>query len=318
MPPECWPRWRGEILQSFDDFEEFAGFGVQGGRGWLCDRAFGQRLHVEAQHFARLAGGQFPAIRNHVGRHRRAVPAVTLIDILDGGFPLFAARQIDIDIGPFAPLFGEKTFEQQIHPDRVHRRNAQRITDRAIGRRAAALAENAFLAAEAHDIPDDQEVTAQLQFVNQRQFAFDLLPRAIVVRDIAAARALIGEFPEQRGHGLARRQGIFRELVAEIFERELQARGDGLRVGNGLGDIGEKRRHFVRAFQLPLGIARQQAACPVERGLVVEAGKDIQHLPLRFGRVTTAVGGDQGELQAAGEVHGGLIAGFFVAIEVAL
>ncbi len=69
---------------------------------------------------------------------------------------------------------------------------------------------------------------------------------------------------------------------------------------------------------MALGVARQQAAGFGQRGLVMQAGEDVQHLALHTGGVADAVGGDQRKLHAAREFHGGLIARFFVAVEMAL
>ena len=124
--------------------------------------------------------------------------AIALVDILDDALALIAAGKIDIDVGPFAALFGKKAFEEQIHADRIDRGDAERITDGAVGRGAAALAENALLAAEANDIPDDQEVAAEAELFDELEFAFDLLPGAVVIRLIAAARAFVGQLPEKR------------------------------------------------------------------------------------------------------------------------
>ena len=83
-------------------------------------------------------------------------------------FALIAAGQIDIDVGPFAALFGEEALEEQIHADGVDGSDPQRIADGAVGGGTAALAEDAFLAAEAHDIPDDQEIAAESELLDER------------------------------------------------------------------------------------------------------------------------------------------------------
>ena len=83
--------------------------------------------------------------------------AIALVNVLNGAFALVAAGQIEIDVGPLAALFGKKTLEEQLHADGIDRRDAQRITDGAVGRRATSLHQNVLLAAEADDVPDDQE-----------------------------------------------------------------------------------------------------------------------------------------------------------------
>jgi hypothetical protein len=171
-----------------------------------------------------------------------------LVDVLDDALALVAAGQIDIDVGPFAALFGEKALEQQVHADRVDRGDAERVADRAVGGRAAALRQDAVLAAEAHDVPDDQEIAGQFELFDQRQLAFDLPPGALVIGLIAAARALIHTRAQEAGHGFALGHGVAREFVAQIGEREFQARGDF----EGIGDAPRAGRRtgapFRRAF----------------------------------------------------------------------
>ncbi len=69
---------------------------------------------------------------------------------------------------------------------------------------------------------------------------------------------------------------------------------------------------------MPLRIAGQQASRFRQRGFVMQAGEDVEHFAPDRCRMTNAVGGDQGKLHAAREIQRRLVAGFFVAIEVAL
>jgi hypothetical protein len=50
--------------------------------------------------------------------------AVAFVDVLNDLLAPIAARQIEIDIGPFTALFREKPLEEQIHADRIHGRDA--------------------------------------------------------------------------------------------------------------------------------------------------------------------------------------------------
>ena len=72
---------------------------------------------------------------------------------------IVAARQIQIDIRHLAAFFGQKALKQQVHANRIHRRDSQRITDRAVGSRAASLHQNIIPPAEIDNVPDNQEVT---------------------------------------------------------------------------------------------------------------------------------------------------------------
>ena len=182
MPPECWPRCRGRSCAMPVELEEFAHARIVRGRSrlrgicarWCLSGSFHsqacarlrelfERGDFEAQRLAHFARGRAPAIGDDVGGHGRAQLAVALVDILDGALALIAAGKIDIDIGPFAALFGEEALEQQIHADRIDGRDSERIADRAVGGRSAPLRQNAVLAAEVHDVPDDQEIARQLR-----------------------------------------------------------------------------------------------------------------------------------------------------------
>ena len=215
-----------------------------------------QRLDIEPQHLARLARRELSAIRDHVRRHGRAVLSVALIHILDRPFPLFAARQVDIDIGPLPALFRQKPLEQQFHPHRIHRRDPQRITDRAVRRRAAPLTQNPLFAAKPHNVPDDQEIAAQPQLFDQPQFFRDLRLRRFMIGFVAPARPGIGEFPQIGGYGFPWRQRIIRKLIAQIFQREFQPRGDLLRIRDRLRQIREQPHHLRAALQIALRIQR--------------------------------------------------------------
>src|SRR5438093_125103 len=73
------------------------------------------------------------------------------------------AREIEVDVGPLATLLGEEALEEEFHADRVDRRDAERVADRAVGGGASTLHEDAALATEADDVPDDQEIAAEIE-----------------------------------------------------------------------------------------------------------------------------------------------------------
>ena len=81
----------------------------------------------------------------------------------------------------------------------------------------------------------------------------------------------------------------------------------------------EKRtRHFLVRFEMPFGIAAQQAAGGRKRAVMADAGEDIQHFALLLLRVADAIGREQRQFQFSRDCHGGLIARFFFAGEMAL
>ena len=104
-------------------------------------------------------------------------------------FAPIAARQIEIDVGPFAALLRQKPLEQQIHLDRIDGGDAEAVADGAVGGAAAPLHEDVVLAAEVDDVPDDQEIAGEVELLDEIELARDLRARPIVIRTIAIARA---------------------------------------------------------------------------------------------------------------------------------
>ena len=95
-----------------------------------------------AEHFAHLAHRHARAIGDHIGRHGGPAAAVFVEDVLNDLLALSTRGQVEVDVRPLAAFLGEETLEEQLHPHRVHGRDAERITHRAVGRRAAALHEH--------------------------------------------------------------------------------------------------------------------------------------------------------------------------------
>ena len=176
-----------------------------------------EHFRLERERLADFASRRAPAIGDHIGRHRRAQFSVTFVDVLNGALALIAAGKIEIDVGPFAALFGKESLEEQIHAHRIHGGDSQRIADRAIGRRAAALHQNILFAAEANDVPNDQEIAGEIEFFNHRQLALDLFAGFFVVAAIAGNHAFPRAFAKKMHLWLAVRNGIFRKFVAQIF-----------------------------------------------------------------------------------------------------
>ena len=85
-----------------------------------------ERLRLEAQRFAHLARGGAPAIGDDVGGHGRAQFAVPFVDVLDDALAPVARRQVQVDVGPLAALFGKETLEEQLHSYGIDRRDSER------------------------------------------------------------------------------------------------------------------------------------------------------------------------------------------------
>ena len=220
------------------------------------------QIGVKAQRLAHFPRGAAVAVGDDVGRHRRAQLAVALVDVLDHALAPIAAGQVEIDVGPLAALFREEPLEEQLHPDRVDGGDAEAVADGAVGRRPAALHEDAALAAEVDQVPDDEEVAGQIELLDQIQLAADLRPRAVVIRPIPLARADLRDLAQKRRHRLARRHRVLRKAIAQVGHRVLEPIGQLARGGDGLRQIGKARRHGLGRSQVALGIGRPAGGPP--------------------------------------------------------
>ena len=106
---------------------------------------------------ADLADGAAGAVADDGGADRRPLAAVAVVEVLDH---LLAALvlEVDVDVGRLAPAGRDEALEQQVVLGRVDRGDAEHVADRRVGRRAAALAEDAAVPREADDLVHGQEV----------------------------------------------------------------------------------------------------------------------------------------------------------------
>src|SRR5205809_7023199 len=99
-----------------------------------------QSIRRQVQRLADLPRRASSAIRDYIRGHGRAVFAVTPVNFLDHTLAAVAARQIEVDIRPAFSAFAQETLEDQMVADRIHRRDSEAITNRAVRGAAPALA----------------------------------------------------------------------------------------------------------------------------------------------------------------------------------
>ena len=81
-------------------------------------------------------------------------------------------------------------------------------------------------------------------------------------------------------------------IVFELVEGEGDPVGEADGFGDGVGRFVEKLRHFVRRFQMPLGIGFEKPARLVQRDMLADAGDDVLQLA-PFGTVIEHIIGGQ-------------------------
>src|SRR5262249_21684865 len=107
--------------------------------------------------------------------HGRAVLAVTAINFLDHALTPVAARQIEIDVGPAFASFTQKTFEDEMIAHRIDRSDAKAKTNHTVRRAPPALDHDLVFAAEIDDVPDNQKIAGETEFVDQAELELELL-----------------------------------------------------------------------------------------------------------------------------------------------
>ena len=161
MPPECCPRCRGRSCTARHSSRNLRMRGCRrskpASRNWRSSVSSGSWYShvptspesrssvssIEAQHLADLARRRAPAIGDDVGGHRRA--AVCRSAGRRTGWRARAGRRwADRDRCPATrrALRERKRSNSRSIPHRIDRRDAQRVADRAVGRRPAPLHQN--------------------------------------------------------------------------------------------------------------------------------------------------------------------------------
>ena len=74
-----------------------------------------------------------------------------------------AVLDVQVDVRRPVPAVGQEPLEQQVVRDRVDAGDADRVADRRVRRRPAALAQDVVILAELHDLVHDQEVAGEIE-----------------------------------------------------------------------------------------------------------------------------------------------------------
>ena len=269
-------------------------------------------VHRDAEHLADLARGAAVAVGDDVRGHGRPRRPVALVDVLDDPLAPVPAREVEVDVRPLPALLGEEALEEELHPHRVDRGDAEAVADRAVRGRAPALDEDPLPPAEVHEVPDDEEVAGEVQLADEGELPLDLPPRLLVVRPVALARPRLRGLAEEGELRLPLRHGVVREAVAEVLEGERQPLGERLGVAEEIGPVGEERGHRLRRLEVALGVLGQEAPRGGERPLLADAGQHVEERPALRRGVAHAVRGDRAQAQRVGQVEEGLVRGLLL------
>ena len=264
----------------------------------------GQRaglLRREAEHACRVAHGAPPAPGDVLAHHRRVLPAVACVHVLQHALPL-AVREVDVDVRCLGAFLAQETLEQQLELDRVHCGDAEAVADRAVRRRAAALTEDPLTARETHDVPDDQEVPREPELRDQREFVRELL---VVPRRAPPPPALLRAGLDQPFEVLvlrhARREREVRQARLEHLQSERAALGHRERRRESSFLAAPARGELRMTLEMPLTVGAQPRSHLVERRAVAERGEHVVREPAAGERVVHVVGHHPRQVERPGE-----------------
>ena len=194
--------------------------------------------------------------------------------------------EIDVDVGRLAAVLRDEAGEQQLAFVRIDRGDAEAIADGAVGRRAAALAEDVLVCArKGDDVVDGEEIARVVELGDEREFlvepSSDVVGNAvrISVLGIALLRARPGEIFEMLLGGLARRHRLVGIFVFELAEREAAGLGDLDGAGDRVGKAREQPRHLRGRLEMPLGIDREPEARFGDGAFLADAGEHVGERP---------------------------------------
>ena len=300
----------------------------------LAGEALDLRL-VEAERAADVAQRAACAVADHGGGERGAFAAVLAVEVLDD---LLAALvlEVDVDVGRLVALSRDEALDQHDAQLRVDLGDAQRPAHHRVGRRAAALAQDAALAGEAHDVVHGEEVGLVAELGDERELVLDLRAhrgrggvfgrwrcgRDRGRRGCAALLAGLAVAPGQPAldqpaqparRGLVRGDELGGVLVAQLVEVEAAAR----RHRHGLGEqLGRMAAGEGRALvQAQLGIGRERQAGLGHAAVQAQRAHHVGERAPRGLVHERAAGGDRRDAGGLGDAQDPVQAGGIASVQ---
>ncbi|MDR8896831.1 hypothetical protein FEP69_06224 [Burkholderia multivorans] len=128
---------------------------------------------IHTERFAGLAQCAARSVRGNGRGQRRAIAAVLAVDVLHHLFATLML-EVDVDVRRLVALLAHEPLEQHRLTGGIDLRHAEAVADGGVCRRPAALAQDAVLTRELHDVVDGKEIRLVVQFRDQLQLVFDL------------------------------------------------------------------------------------------------------------------------------------------------
>ncbi len=255
---------------------------------------------IEPQRLAHVAHRAARAITDDGRGERGAFARVLAVDVLDD-FLAPLVLEVDVDVGRFVAFLRDEALEQHGAAIRVDLGDEQAVAHGGIGRRAAALAQDAVAARELHEIVHGQEIVFVGKLGDQYELLLDQRLRArrhAVGPALLRAREHQPAQPGRRCH--ARGHDFLGVFVAQFPEREGTALCDTHAFGQQRRRV-EAAQLFERA-QVALGIGGKARAQLLHRGVQADRAQRVgERLALRDVHLDPAAG-DHRQAEPGGEL----------------
>src|SRR3984957_21354639 len=252
-----------------------------------------QCFRIERKNFPNFPSRRLPPISDHIGAHCRTQFPVTFVDILNRTLSLISAGKIPDDVRPLPPLLRKKSFEQQTHAHSVDGGDSQRVAHRAVRCRTSSLNQNIVLLAKSHNVPNNQEISCQLQLFTQRQLSSDLFRCLFVPGSISMQHSIPCPCAQKCDLRFAIRRRIDGKLIAQVAHRKNKTRSKLRGIRNGLRHVRKKNRHLRRRFEIPFRVVSKKPPSAGEHAMISQTRKNIQNLALFWQGMANAVSREQ-------------------------
>ena len=329
MPPEWMPRWRGKPCTCRARSSTSGGIPAPPsarGRVRSPPASFSASPHRPA--LDRLGHGvgrtrRQPGRLGHLPQRRAgpvgddvghlggAVPAVAVVDVLDGLLPALVL-DVEVDVGRPVPLRGEEPLEEEAEADGVGLGDAEGVADGGVGRRAPALAVEVLAAAELHEVVYQQEVAGEAQLLDEVEFTGDATPGFGMLRmgrGVAVIGARPGQLPQPAHLVVAGRDGKVRQVGGGHGQVEGAGPGDLDGTFDSAGPAGEAAVLLGGGTEVGAGRRREPPVEGVERPAGPDGGQGGGQRPLPRCGVVDVVGRHHPDTGPGGQRGQGVVAG---------
>ncbi len=256
----------------------------------------------QVQHAPRAADGRLGAQRAEGDDLRHLVGPVLVNGVLNHLIPTVVG-EVQVHIGHGNAPGVQEALKDEFLRQGVYIRQAQTVGDNAPGGGPPDVPPDVPTARVPHQVPHDEEVGVKPHVVDDAQFVLHPLAHVLGHPRVAFGQPLCHQF---RQIGL-RREAIGHLEGGQVVVPELKGNvagfGDAQGVVQRLGPLGEQGGHLIAVLQIETVVPHVHVVGVCHDRVGLEAQEDFLRVGVAGVDVVHVVGGDQRNLQVAGDVH---------------